>query len=61
MVKTPPSNTGGENLERILFIALSEKDFTSSIPGPGVKIVHASRPKKQKLKQNQYCNKFKRL
>ena len=43
MVKTPPSNAGGEG----------------SIPGWGAKIPHASQPKNQNRKQRQYCNKFK--
>ena len=42
MVKTSPSNAGG----------------AGSIPGRGAKIPHASRPKKQNIKQKQYCNKF---
>ena len=29
-----------------------------SIPGEGTKILHASRPKSQNIKQKQYCNKF---
>ena len=41
-VKTSPSNAGGEGL----------------IPGRGAKIPHASRPKKQNIKQKQHCNKF---
>ena len=28
------------------------------IPGRGAKIPHASWPKNQNIKQNQYCNKF---
>ena len=31
---------------------------TGSIPGWGAKIPHASGPKKQNIKQKQYCNKF---
>ena len=42
MVKTLPSNAVGEGL----------------IPGLGAKIPHASWPKKQNIKQKQYCNKF---
>ena len=42
VVKTSPSNAGG----------------AGSIPGQGVKIPHASRPKNQNIKQKQYCNKF---
>ena len=42
MVKTSPSNAGGEGL----------------IPGQGAKISHVSRPKNQNIKQKQYCNKF---
>ena len=30
----------------------------ASIPGQGVKIPHASRPKNQNIKQKQYCNRF---
>ena len=30
----------------------------SLIPGPGDKIPHVSQPKKQNIKQKQYCNKF---
>ena len=42
MVETSPSNAGG----------------VGSIPGRGTKIPHASGPKKQNMKQKQYCNKF---
>ena len=42
MVKTLPSNAGGED----------------SIPGGGAKIPHALQPKNQNIKQKQYCNKF---
>ena len=42
MVKTLSSNAGG----------------AGSIPGPGAKSPHASRPKNQNIKQKQYCNKF---
>ena len=42
VVKTLPSNAGGAGL----------------IPGWGAKIPHTSRPKNQKIKQKQYCNKF---
>ena len=42
MVKTSPSNEGG----------------AGSIPGRGVKIPHASRPKNRNIKRKQYCNKF---
>ena len=46
VVKTSPSNAGG----------------AGSIPGQEAKIPHASRSKKQNIKQKQYCNKFnKRL
>ena len=31
------------------------------IPGWGAKIQHASRAKEPKIKQKQYCNKFKTL
>ena len=31
-----------------------------SIPGWGAKIPHASAPKNQSVKQNEYCNKFNR-
>ena len=37
-----PSNAGG----------------VGSIPGQGTKIPHASRPRKQNIKQKQHCNKF---
>ena len=30
-----------------------------STPGQGTKIPYASQPKKQNIKQRQYCNKFK--
>ena len=42
VVKTLPSKEGG----------------TGYIPGRGVKIPHALRPKTQNIKQKQYCNKF---
>ena len=42
VVKTSPSNAGS----------------AGSIPGQGIKIPHASRPKHQNIKQKQYCNKF---
>ena len=42
MVKTSPSNAGGEG----------------SIPVWGAKIPHASWPKNRNIKQKQYCNKF---
>ena len=42
VVKTSPSNAGG----------------VGSIPDRGAKIPHASWPKKQNIKQKQYCNKF---
>ena len=42
VVKTSPSKAEGEG----------------SIPGGVAKIPHASRPKKQNIKQKQYCNKF---
>ena len=42
MVKTSPSNAGG----------------SGSIPGRGAKILHASGPKNQNIKQKHYCNKF---
>ena len=41
MVKTSPSNAGA----------------VGSIPGRGAKIPHASWPKKQNIKQKQYCDK----
>ena len=40
VVKTSPSNAGS----------------TGSIPGWGAEIPHASWPKKQNIKQKQYCN-----
>ena len=43
VVKSSPSNAGG----------------AGSIPGQGAKISHAPGPKKQDIKQKQYCNKFK--
>ena len=42
VVKTSPSNAGG----------------AGSIPGWGAEIAHASWPKNQSIKQEQYCNKF---
>ena len=42
VVKTTPSNAGS----------------VGSIPGWGAKILHASRPKNQNIKQKQYCSKF---
>ena len=42
MVKTSPSNARGAD----------------SIPGLGARIPHASWPKKQSIKQKQYCNKL---
>ena len=42
VVKTSPSNAGG----------------AGSIPGRGAKIPHALQPRKQNIKQKQYCNKF---
>ena len=42
VVKTLPSNAGGVGL----------------IPGRGAKIPYALWPKKQDIKQKQYCNKF---
>ena len=42
VVKTSPSNAGG----------------VGSIPVRGAKILHASQPKNQNIKQKQYCNKF---
>ena len=42
MVKTPPINAGAEGL----------------IPGGGAKIPHVWGPKKQNIKQKQYCNKL---
>ena len=42
LVETSSSNAGG----------------LGSIPGQGVKIPHSSWPKKQNIKQKQYCNKF---
>ena len=42
VVRTSPSNAGGAGL----------------IPGQGVKIPHASRPKNQNMKRKKYCNKF---
>ena len=42
MVKNPPSNSGAEG----------------STLGWRVKILHALQPKKQNLKQKQYCDKF---
>ena len=44
MVKTSPFNAVG----------------AGSIPGQGTKIPHASRPKNQNRKQEQYGNKFNR-
>ena len=42
MVKASPSSAWG----------------AGSVPGQGAKIPHASRPKKQNIKQEQYCNKL---
>ena len=42
VVETLPSNAAGGQ----------------SIPGQEVKMLHALRPKKQNIKQKQYCNKF---
>ena len=42
VVKTLPSSVGGAGL----------------IPGQGAKIPHALQPKKQNIKQKQYCNRF---
>ena len=42
VVKTSPSSAGG----------------VGSVPGQGAKIPHASEPKNQNIKQQQYCNKF---
>ena len=42
VVGSSPSNAGG----------------SGSIPGQGPKIPHALRPKKQNIKQKQYCNRF---
>ena len=42
VVKTSLSNAGG----------------AGTIPGQGARIPHASGPKKQNIKQKQYCNKF---
>ena len=33
--------------------------WVGSIPGRGAKILYASWPKNQNIKQKQYCNKFK--
>ena len=38
--------------------SLSNADRADSIPGQGDKIPHASWPKRQNIKQKQYCNKF---
>ena len=43
--KTLPSNAEGAGL----------------IPGQGAKIPHVSWPKKQNIKQKQYCNKFNKV
>ena len=45
VVKISPSNAGSTGL----------------IPGGGDKISHASRSKKQNIKQKQYCNKFNKI
>ena len=45
VVKTSPPNTGGVSL----------------IPGQGAKILYASGPKSQNIKQKQYRDKFKGL
>ena len=36
----------------------SDAGTVGPIPGQGAKIPHASGPKKQNMKQKQYCNKF---
>ena len=38
----------------------SRAEGVGSIPGWGIKIPLASRPKNQNIKQKQYCNKFNR-
>ena len=43
-VKVSPSHAGG----------------VCSIPGQGARILHAFQGKSQSIKQNQYCNKFKK-
>ena len=45
VVKILPSNAGG----------------TGSIPGWGSKIPHAWQPKRQNIKQKQYCKKKKKI
>ena len=45
VVKTLPFNAGG----------------AGSVLGQGAKIPHALQPKKQNIKQKQYCNKFNKV
>ena len=42
----------------VLKTSLCNAGGMGSIPGQGAKISHASWPKKQNIKQKQYCNKF---
>ena len=43
-----------------LRLCLPMQGFGGSTPGQGTKIPYASQPKKQNIKQKQYCNKFKK-
>ena len=43
----------------VINTSLSSAGGLSSIPGWGTKIPHTSWPKKQNIKQRQYCNKLK--
>ena len=42
----------------VVRILPSNAEGESSIPGQGAKILYASQPKNQNIKQKQYCNKF---
>ena len=55
-----PQRAGGWDLPGgpVVKTSLSNADRADSIPGQGDKIPHASWPKRQNIKQKQYCNKF---
>ena len=55
MIKNLPGDISGGPVVKLL---PSNAEGMSSIPGQGVKIPYASWPKKQNIKQKQYCNKF---
>ena len=52
------SKTGGFPDGPVIEILPSSVEGLGSIPGQGAKILHASQPKYQKHKAEQYCNKF---